>query len=683
MFDYRNYYKKENDKEYSSYKETLIRIKKINIESKELKDSNKYYKYFNFASKWLLKISEFEKKLNNKYFSENNIETLKNENLSFYNELLGNNYLESYANPDFTEKLFNEEFGKLISFSHFIQRQAIINAYTHKIFINAEINKIFIEFYDYINNNNNIEFDDINKILTKIKTKDQTELIRLLINEKFNPDITYNMEIIKNSDLSDLRYLYRYGKYISENEIKTAKFFQNYSKEKIKRLAKQIVKAYILGFELNNKDIKTKESVTLSFSAGFEILVKEIIYELENKNLKPVLSDIISTKPNRQYIYDYRFDNGLYLSQDYVDMIIDSSKNALESQKNILLKYSGIILLNKFGENPFKPENKKNSIKQTNEQQKLYQYLNSKSTELTLKYIPRSETSFTIIAFPSPEIGNKFENIFEDILEINMEDSDKYFKIQKNIIDILDKGKYAHIKGKGDNKTDIKVKFQKIENPENETNFTNCGADVNIPVGEVFTSPQLKGTNGILHIKEAFLKSLRFIDLIIEFKDGYIEKYSCKNFPDEKENKKYIEENLLYPHKTLPMGEFAIGTNTLAYVISRKYNIINLLPVLIVEKMGPHFAIGDTCFMFVEDRKVYNPIDNKEITAKDNEKTILRKIDFQKAYTNIHIDITLPYEDIDFIASVDSKGIYYNIIKDGKFVLNGTEYLNEAFKRNY
>jgi len=39
----------------------------------------------------------------------------------------------------------------------------------------------------------------------------------------------------------------------------------------------------------------------------------------------------------------------------------------------------------------------------------------------------------------------------------------------------------------------------------------------------------------------------------------------------------YIEENLMFPHSTLPMGEFAIGTNTLAYVVSRKYKILDVL----------------------------------------------------------------------------------------------------------
>ena len=66
-----------------------------------------------------------------------------------------------------------------------------------------------------------------------------------------------------------------------------------------------------------------------------------------------------------------------------------------------------------------------------------------------------------------------------------------------------------------------------------------------------------------------------------------ISEYTCKNFKTEEENKAFIKENLLYNRDTLPMGEFAIGTNTTAYVMAKTYDILYQLPILIVEKMGP------------------------------------------------------------------------------------------------
>ena len=97
--------------------------------------------------------------------------------------------------------------------------------------------------------------------------------------------------------------------------------------------------------------------------------------------------------------------------------------------------------------------------------------------------------------------------------------------------------------------------------------------------------------------------------------------------------KSYIKENVLFNHDTLPIGEFAIGTNTTAYVMANKYNIVDKLPILIVEKMGPHFAVGDTCYTWAEDIAVFNP-DGKEIISRDNEITLQRKTEPEKAYFN-------------------------------------------------
>ena len=92
--------------------------------------------------------------------------------------------------------------------------------------------------------------------------------------------------------------------------------------------------------------------------------------------------------------------------------------------------------------------------------------------------------------------------------------------------------------GAGANRTDLRVQLQRPENPEKETAFENCVADVNIPVGEVFTSPKLAGTEGVLHVSEVYLNDLKYLDLELTFRDGRIASYSCRNFEDPEENRK-------------------------------------------------------------------------------------------------------------------------------------------------
>ena len=147
----------------------------------------------------------------------------------------------------------------------------------------------------------------------------------------------------------------------------------------------------------------------------------------------------------------------------------------------------------------------------------------------------------------------------------------------------------------------------------------------------------------------------RYKDLELTFSNGMIADYTCKNFEREMENKEYIRENVLYRHPTLPLGEFAIGTNTMAYVAAKKYGIEEKMPILIAEKMGPHFAVGDTCYSWSEDIKVYNP-NGKEIVARDNSVSLKRKEDVSKAYFHCHTDITIPYEELGKIAVITKDG---------------------------
>ena len=158
-----------------------------------------------------------------------------------------------------------------------------------------------------------------------------------------------------------------------------------------------------------------------------------------------------------------------------------------------------------------------------------------------------------------------------------------------------------------------------------------------------------------------------------------IRDYSCGNFKTEEENRAFVKENILFCHATLPMGEFAIGTNTTAYVVARKYGVEDKFPILIAEKMGPHFAVGDTCYSHAEEVRVYNP-DGKEIVAKDNEVSRLRGSKPEKAYFNCHTDITIPYDELGELSAVRADGSRIPIILDGHFVLPGTEELNRAFQ---
>ena len=105
---------------------------------------------------------------------------------------------------------------------------------------------------------------------------------------------------------------------------------------------------------------------------------------------------------------------------------------------------------------------------------------------------------------------------------------------------------------------------------------------------------------------------------------------------------------------------------------------VRKLDSLIAEKMGPHFAMGDTCYAWAEDCPMYNP-DGKEVIARENEVSAKRKEDPSKAYFGCHTDITIPYRELQSVTVEKADGTMIPLIEQGRFVLPGTEELNEPF----
>ncbi|WP_302668920.1 aminopeptidase [Eubacterium sp. AF15-50] len=653
-------------------------ISRINEIAGESLIKEPYGDYFRRTAKFICHLDNIYQKIISGEIKKLELRELERINYDLYNDVYNENYSESYANPEFAVKKLGDDYGKMLCFLYEQIRKTIGNLYRKQEEISVSWFELFIEIYVDFEAMEDITVDGIRETLCSFM-RDNTEIFtEASVDAMINPDNTFATDIVTKSDLQDLRYLYYYGEHVGYNEIEMAKYLNSLDQEKIDSLALVYTEGYRKGFINTGKDLSIKETVDIRYNIGFERIVKAAIKNFEKMGLKSVIypRGYGSTNFNRQYWFDHKFDEALYLDKAYVKRKLEVSKQAFENRKEMASKMAGPAVIEVFGENPFEPENKKEAYSLDGKQQKLKVEFTMEYQQIIQEYIKGDERSFTIIAFPIPEFGENFREMFDATVKINTLDEKKYAKVQQCLIDALDKAVYVKVKGQGRNKTDIKVMMHELANPEKETNFENCLADVNIPLGEVFTSPKLKGTQGLLHVSEVYLGKLKYKNFEMTFEDGKVKDYNCSNFDSEEENKIYIKENVLYNHETLPIGEFAIGTNTTAYAMAGKFGAVYKLPILIVEKMGPHFAVGDTCYSYEEEIKTYNP-DGKEIVARENEVSALRKTDISKAYFGCHTDITIPYDEIGEITAVTKAGEEITIIKNGKFVLDGTEMLNK------
>ncbi len=615
-------------------------------------------------------------------------------NRRLYEDILPEHYEESYGNPAYAVKMLGE-YGTYFSFLYVEMRGVIVYAAEKRVWDMTVCQELFLEIYSAFCETELPAPDAIREILYWYISDYCEEMAGRRILENIDPSYSFAADIVKSSDLNTIDYLYDYGEYVSENEIGVSRYLASLPQEKIDAMARTYTEGYRMGFVNGKKPLEKKRTVNIRYSLGFERMVRAAIEQFAAMGLQPTIyraaSHAVNKRqhlrigyhggiPNKQFDYDHKSDAALFLDEDFVHRKLRAVQNCYEQHREMAAWHAGPACIEIFGEAPFIPETKPESMKLTAQQQKLQINCDNEMSQITNRYIKGDERSFTIIAYPVPEIGEPFGELFEETVKINTLDYKLYETIQQTLIEALDRGEKVHIQGQNGNETDLYVMLHHINDVTRETNFENCVADVNIPVGEVFTSPRLTGTNGVLHVSQVYLNELNYKNLKLTFCDGMIKDYSCSNFPSEEDNRRYIMENVLYHHDTLPLGEFAIGTNTTAYAMAHKYQIQEKLPILIAEKMGPHFAVGDTCYSWEEDNAVYNP-DGRECVARDNEVSILRKEDPGKAYMGCHTDITIPYEEIGHIRILCSDGEEISIIEKGRFVLPGTETLNGPLKK--
>ena len=689
MVKYQELWNEENTNIRERYDLAMERILEIPSEERV---AEPYRSYFNQMAAFTAQIEELARLQLREDLDAFTLEELQQLNDRLYADILPEHYTESYANPDYAVRMLGADLGPLLSAFYAQFRAAIVFAYECRLTDITILCETLIEIYNM--------FEDSEPQARAVRDvlywffSDYTDVtLTYRIREQLDPGLSFAKDIIMESDLSDLRYLYRFGEYISDSELQIASYLNSLPEETIEKMASTYTEGYRKGFDVMGRDLSKKKTVSIRYELGFERMIRAAIRQFEEMGLEVILYRAavwsVTMSPNRkigyhgtsanmQFDYDHRYDQTIYLDKAFKERKLAVLRTAYENCKKLAAEYAGPAVVETFGEDGFEPVNKPEAYSLSEKQEELQIAYSNEAMPVVNQYIPGDETSFTIIAFPVPAIGKDFAEIFHETIRINTLDYEEYKKIQQNVVDVLDQAEYVTVTGNAEagNETRMKISLHALTDPAKQTNFENCVADVNIPVGEVFTSPVLAGTEGLLHVSQVYIGDFQFKNFRMEFKDGKITNYSCDNFADPEEGKKLIRQQILKNHDTLPMGEFAIGTNTTAYAVARKYGIMDKFPILIAEKTGPHFAVGDTCYSWSEDSAVYNP-DGKEIIARDNEISLLRKEDVSKAYFGCHTDITIPYSELGDIAAVCGDGRKLPLIQNGRFVVAGTEKLNE------
>lgn len=351
-------------------------------------------------------------------------ERVKELNIHCQAPLLQGAYEKTFADPAMAVKLLGEEKGRFASVLAHRVYTLFRAAFSRN---SARLQEVADQWLEAAMAGE----EEFVATLTEAFRRVSADVYREKATQGFNPGGTPWTGIAEKASGDDLSYLYAYGERITDNDLKTAEFIFSMPLKDLQLLAETMVDAYIEGFREDSKDITTKSTVGLIIQAGYERIVPLLVEGFSKHGLRAFVITVQGTKLNRQMDYDHRFDYALYIDEGRVNRQLMAMEKAYQEHKGLMEAYSGIAFLEVFGEKPFSPVPKPEACKAGKEASALYNQLMQRSMILRNSYMPREETSFEIIAFPSPEIEGDFREIFRDTVGVNTLSNQVYRPVQQ------------------------------------------------------------------------------------------------------------------------------------------------------------------------------------------------------------------------------------------------------------
>mgnify|MGYP004644341167 FL=1 len=346
---YRDIYKESNEQAEERFSLVMERIAEI---AKETDVPETFDDYFKKTAAFLLLLKNITEKAEADTLKDAFLAECEQRNASLYEDIIAANYADSYGNPTYAVGKLGEEYGQILSALHAQCRKCIIDAFATKkmnVTITAEL---FVEIYNYFEDKDGIDKNAIEQAIYWYFHDYSEIFIGDNIREIVDDEEDFLYQIVMNSDLNDLRYLYQYGQHVGANETGIAAFLNGMSEEEIQAMADTYTEGYRIGFASTGKDLSKKTTAQVRYPIGFERMVRAAVKNLEKLNLK-VTMRAYSTAANKQYDYDHKEDKALYYDKAYVERRLEVMKTSFEEMKKMANGQAGPAVIEVFGETPF------------------------------------------------------------------------------------------------------------------------------------------------------------------------------------------------------------------------------------------------------------------------------------------------------------------------------------------
>ena len=282
---YQECYKETNELAAERYELVAERIAEI---AEAAQAPEPFAEYFRTNAAYLQSLRALYEKGKSGSLAARSMEECEADNEALYGEILPEAYGHSYANPAYAAARLGETFGGALSLLAAHLRTACGEVFRGNLVQLTIAMELFVEVYncfegaaaDALPQEKEVQqivywyFHDYREIF------DERSVRRLV-----NPAEDFEKEIVMQADLSDLRYLYRYGAYIGENERQIAAYLNTLPEADIQAMADTYTEGYQIGFETTGKDLSKKTALFLIMSdtdSTFNFLISMIYSQLFN-----------------------------------------------------------------------------------------------------------------------------------------------------------------------------------------------------------------------------------------------------------------------------------------------------------------------------------------------------------------------------------------------------------------
>ena len=185
--------------------------------------SEKYLPFFQDTAIFLLELENVRRKIGDGTWERYSLEEMQSLNETLYRDVLPQNYGTSYADPAYAVGKFGEDMGRLLSLLYAEMRSGIPFAFEERKDYLTILCELFIEVYNCFEESEEPDAKEIRDIIYWYASDYCDVFLADRIEEQIDPEYSFAADIIENADLENDKYLYRFGEYITENELGTAR----------------------------------------------------------------------------------------------------------------------------------------------------------------------------------------------------------------------------------------------------------------------------------------------------------------------------------------------------------------------------------------------------------------------------------------------------------------------------